>query len=107
MATHALYRAALPADPRRFTPDAAHTVSAKLCVSGDIPAGSYDLLLHLPDPSARPHDLPAYALRLSNTGLWEQTTGYHDLKHRITISEESETSGCESNSIPLTPLPSP
>jgi len=51
----------------------------------NIPTGTYDLFLHLPDPDARLHDNPHYAIRLANVGMWEATTGYNDLNHQLTI----------------------
>jgi hypothetical protein len=42
-------------------------------------AGSYDLLLHLPDAAARLKGRPEYAIRLANAGAWEPTTGMNSL----------------------------
>lgn len=53
-------------------------------VSG-APAGTYELLLHLPDQHASISERPEYAIRLANTGVWEETTGYNKLNHDVDL----------------------
>jgi hypothetical protein len=49
-------------------------------------AGTYDLLLNLPDQYPSLNGKPAYSVRLANENLWEETTGYNKLNYTITIN---------------------
>ncbi len=79
-----VYPFALSADPRRWTPGATSAVSESVHLSG-VPAGTYDLLLFLPDPAPGLAARPEYAIRLANPGLWEASTGYHKLNQTLTV----------------------
>jgi hypothetical protein len=48
-------------------------------------AGNYDLLLSLPDAAASLAGRPEYAIRLANTGVWEESTGYNKLGATLTV----------------------
>ncbi|SFW69455.1 DUF4832 domain-containing protein [Chitinophaga sancti] len=50
-----------------------------------MPAGTYELLLNLPDGYNSLRNMPAYSIRLANNNVWESTTGYNNLNHKITI----------------------
>jgi hypothetical protein len=54
-------------------------------VPKNINPGSYDVLLNLPDKYASIAKNPAYSIRLANENMWEETTGYNDLKHVISV----------------------
>ncbi len=60
-------------------------------IPNDVPDGTYDLFLHISDKNATLETIPAYSIQLANIGLWENTTGYHDLQQTITISSVSFT----------------
>jgi hypothetical protein len=49
------------------------------------PAGDYELLLHIPDQHASISAKPEYAIRLANTGVWEDATGYNKLNHTVKL----------------------
>jgi hypothetical protein len=49
------------------------------------PAGTYDLLLNLPDKYASLNTKPLYSVRLANDNVWEETTGYNKLNYAITV----------------------
>jgi hypothetical protein len=67
-------------DPRRWLPDDGEIVLAlRGTLPPDMPAGAYELLLHLPDPAAALYGRPAYSIRLANHGIWEDSTGYNQL----------------------------
>jgi hypothetical protein len=55
-------------------------------IPAGIPEGDYSMMLHLADPEPALHDMPAYAIRLANTNLWEDSTGYNALQHDLVIS---------------------
>lgn len=50
-----------------------------------IVAGTYEVLLNLPDGYNSLRNMPAYSIRLANNNVWESTTGYNNLNHKITI----------------------
>ena len=50
-----------------------------------IPPGTYELLLSLPDAHPSIARRPEYAIRLANTDIWEEETGYNKLNHSIEI----------------------
>ncbi|MFC0527740.1 DUF4832 domain-containing protein [Phytohabitans kaempferiae] len=83
-ATGTVYKRPLSADPRRWAAGTTTTVSQSVSLSG-VPAGSYRLLLNLPDPRSGLASRPEYALRLANTGVWQPATGYNDLLHTVTV----------------------
>ena len=58
-------------------------------ISASMPAGSYDVLLNLPDPYPSIHDRPEYSIHLANTGVWEVSTGYNKLNHTVQVSRSA------------------
>ena len=79
-----LYRFALNSDPRRWLPAQTTTISQNIKLTG-VPAGSYSLLLHLPDDASLLSNRPEYAIRLANIGTWEAATGFNALNHTVTV----------------------
>ncbi len=55
----------------------------------DLPAGTYRLLLHLPDADPRLAADPRYAVQLANEGVWEARTGYNDLGLAVQVLASS------------------
>lgn len=51
----------------------------------DIPKGSYELLLAMPDAAASLKNRSEYSLRLANESIWEESTGFNRLAQTITI----------------------
>jgi hypothetical protein len=45
----------------------------------------YDVLLGLPDPTASLHDRPEYAIQLANKNVWESSTGFNNLGHKLEV----------------------
>ncbi|TCC31021.1 DUF4832 domain-containing protein [Kribbella speibonae] len=78
------YKLPISSDARRWTAGTSTTVSQTLTVPSSLPAGSYALLLNLPDPllSTRPE----YSIRLANQGTWDAATGMNSLLHTLTVS---------------------
>ena len=79
------------ADPRHWTPGNTISISEQLDVPAGIPAGTYQLYLHLPDAYASLADKPAFSIRFANTGVWEASTGMNNLNASITISGSGTT----------------
>lgn len=93
-----VYKLKLAADPRRWQPEMSVLVAEKVRIPPTIPAGDYDLLLSLPEPS---HSLPGkpvpagslttrpeYAIQFANTGVWEENTGFNRLLRTIKVKPE-------------------
>lgn len=83
--TGTLYRFALDTDPRLWTPGASTTVSQNVTLSG-VPVGTYSLLLNLPDSMAQLASRAEYSIRLANSGLWEEATGFNALNHTLAVT---------------------
>jgi hypothetical protein len=75
------------ADPRRWLPDEDHyTIEASTILPTDLPSGTYDVLLNLPDPEPTLSTRPDYSIRLANKDLWEPKTGYNSMQHQLQVS---------------------
>jgi hypothetical protein len=61
------------------------TVRQSFKLPAGIVAGTYEVLLNLPDGYNTLRNMPAYSIRLANNNVWESTTGYNNLNHKITI----------------------
>lgn len=82
----ATYRLPLSADPRRWMPGTSVTISQAVTVPATLPAGSYALLLNLPDPASSLSTRPEYAIQLANQNVWEASTGFNDLHRTVTVN---------------------
>ncbi|WP_257457983.1 DUF4832 domain-containing protein [Archangium lipolyticum] len=81
----ATYRLPLSADPRHWTAGATVTISQGVTLPATLPAGSYALLLNLPDPEPSLSTRPEYAIQLANQNVWEASTGFNDLQWTVTV----------------------
>ena len=79
------YRLKLPHDPRAWGPGSTQVVRSELTLPSDIPAGSYELLLHLSDPASSLAAMPQFSIQLANEGVWEEATGYNRLLHVVAV----------------------
>lgn len=61
------------------------TINDSLTLSASIPAGTYELLLNLPDKYASIAQRPEYSIRCANADVWEASTGYNKLNCSIGI----------------------
>jgi hypothetical protein len=43
------------------------------------------VLLALPDPKPNLYDRPEYAIQLANKNVWEVTTGFNNLGHKLEV----------------------
>lgn len=80
-------RVKLPDDLRFWLPEQGeislvHTIRT----SAGWSPGQYELLLNLPDPEPSLYSIPAYAIRLANEMVWEQSTGYNNLSHTLMVT---------------------
>jgi hypothetical protein len=83
--TGAVRSVRLTTDPRHWPAGETTTISQNVTLPSDLPAGTYALLLELPDPSSSLRTRAEYKIRLANNGLWDAATGYNDLRHTVTI----------------------
>jgi hypothetical protein len=60
-------------------------VTDTLSLPSDVPAGMYELLLNMPDKYPSISKRPEYSIRLANTDIWEEATGYNKLKDSIEV----------------------
>ena len=84
------YALPLNADPRRWLPNGAWSqIREQVAIPADVAEGTYQLYLWLPDRHESIKNDPRYAIRLGNTNVWDQNTGYNDLGATITISNSA------------------
>jgi len=77
----------LKSDPRRWLPNGAVSIiNEQVDIPVDMPEGTYRMYLHLPDKYRSVAADPRYAVRLANTGVWDENTGMNDLGADIIIS---------------------
>lgn len=99
-------------DVRRWLPGTNHVLSTQLSLPGDLPAGSYDLLLNLPDPAPTLYGLIPYSVRLANSNalasvgtvlgdVWEPATGYHRLWQTLTVNATAANPPPNGTEIPV------
>ncbi len=72
------------ADPRKWY-SGATTLKTKIVTQTEMPAGTYDLFLFLPDKYPSIAARPEYAVRFANANVWEEKTGYNSLFASVTI----------------------
>jgi hypothetical protein len=82
--SRAKFRFVLDTDPRLWLPSQQITVQQTIELPRDLPTGSYELLLHLPDAAPSLHDRPEYSIRMAVAEGWESETGFNQLGHVIT-----------------------
>ena len=74
-------------DPRRWCmTDSSVAVNVSAPIPASTPEGQYAVYLNLPDPAGSIHNRPEYSIRLANKDVWEDSTGYNSLLHKVTIS---------------------
>ena len=92
-ATHAIPLTGEGADIRFWLPGEMAALSQQLTLPSSVPAGTYELLLHLPDTSNNNiiANRPEYAIRLANKDTWEAAMGYNKLNHTLTVTSGTPT----------------
>jgi hypothetical protein len=73
-------------DPRFWQPNTTTKISIDRPLPSNLPVGTYDVLLNLPDPSLNLRTRAAYAIRFANVGTWESATGYNSLLRSIKVN---------------------
>ncbi len=80
-----IFRIALRHDPRRWQAGKTYAVKLLSSLPTKLPAGEYDVLLNLPDPTTTLKNRPEYSIRLANQDLWEAATGYNSMLRSIVV----------------------
>ena len=88
-----VYSLQLNSDPRRWLPnDAVTTINEQLTVPTNVPAGTYQLYIHMPDKYASLASNPKFSIRFANQGnLWEASTGMNKLNASVVVSGSAVT----------------
>ena len=85
---YSVFRIQMETDPRRWLPNGVVTeIDETIEIPSDVPAGTYQLYLHLPDAAATLAEDPRYAVRFANTDVWEARTGMNRLNASVTVTE--------------------
>lgn len=81
----------LASDPRTWRPNGDTTrINETLTLPADMPAGTYQLSLHLPDKYASLAQDPRFAVRFANTGVWDAQTGRNDLQATLVVTRHGQ-----------------
>ena len=77
----------LSSDPRRWLPNGeVVTINEQLKIPTDMPGGTYELYLYLPDAYSSISSNPCYAVRFANKDVWVSSTGMNKLNASVTVS---------------------
>ncbi len=82
------YSSELQTDPRRWLPNGNVTVINEQITLPEMPAGDYQMYLHMPDAYASLASKTAYSIRFANNGVWDASTGMNKLNASIQISSD-------------------
>ncbi|MDX2007901.1 MAG: DUF4832 domain-containing protein [Meiothermus sp.] len=74
-----------PVEARKWYAGGTYTVTVNQPLPTSIPAGTYQVLLHLADPYPTLTARPEYAIRTANSGLWEPGTGFNNLNQTVRV----------------------
>ncbi len=84
-ATGAMHVIAVADDPRQWAAGETHRLQVNDVLPADLAAGTYDVLLNLPDPQPSLRSRPEFSIRLANEG-WEPATGFNRLADVSVVS---------------------
>ena len=60
-------------------------INDSITLPTSMPAGTYDLLLNMPDKYASIAQRPEYSIRFANSDVWDSSTGYNKLNCSIVV----------------------
>lgn len=81
-----IWKVNLPEDVRYWLGGDIIQLRHTIRIPADMPAGTYELLLHYPDPMPKLNGNPEFSIRLANTNVWEPATGFNRLNHQVVVS---------------------
>lgn len=76
-------------DPRHWCmrEDTLVNVLISAPIPANMPEGTYQVYLNLPDPYPSLHNRKEYSIRLANNNVWEDSTGYNSLQCIVAVSK--------------------
>ncbi|MBQ3998415.1 MAG: DUF4832 domain-containing protein [Paludibacteraceae bacterium] len=81
------YSIPLQSDPRRWKPNGVVTmIDETITIPSDVPNGTYQLFLHLPDAAPSLAADPRYSIRFANVDVWDASTGMNKLNATMEIT---------------------
>jgi len=86
-------------DARRWLSGQTVSLDLQVPIPANLPQGSYNVYLWLPDASQSLRTRPDYAIRLANKGVWQSSTGFNLLFDNLIVS------GSPVSPPPSTPTP--
>lgn len=90
------YSIPLQSDPRRWKPNGVVTmIDETITIPSEVPNGTYQLYLYLPDLSPRIAADPRYAIRFANVDVWDATTGMNSLQAEMTVTTTEDINQTE------------
>lgn len=78
-----IYKTELKSDPRFWL--GVIEIKENLEIPKTIPVGIYQTYLFLPDMDSKIENRSEFAIQLANQGLWDNSTGFNDLKFTVEI----------------------
>ena len=84
-----IYKVRLDIEPRLWKPLVENAIEAVVGIPQELPLGEYKLYLNLPDPEETLYANPDYSIRIANTDMWEESTGYNYLGINIQIQTKN------------------
>lgn len=104
LSTNAVFPILMESDPRTWRNQI--TISEYLTLPSSVTPGIYSMYLHLPDAYESLANRPEYAIRFANNSMWEASTGYNYLDHKITINQALSIADNSRLNVVLHPVPS-
>lgn len=81
------YSLPLQSDPRRWKPNGVvTTIDETITIPSEVPNGTYQVYLHLPDAAPSLAADPRYAVRFANVDIWDASTGMNKLNTTMEIT---------------------
>ena len=107
LSTNQSYPIKMEADPRSWLGPNNINLTEYLTVPQNLPTGNYKLFLHLPDIETSIANKAHYAIRFANNNMWESTTGYNNLNHIITVTNNLDIAENFNNNLNIKMYPVP
>jgi len=89
----------LSADPRQWSSMTTTVLSETVHIPDDLPGGTYDLSLWLPDPSPTLQDHADYAVQVANQGTWDADRGLNVLASDVPAATTLANTGADAASV--------
>jgi len=96
--TNEVYKVMLDVEPRLWKPiNSQEEIDVEAGVPGDMPSGSYNLYLNMPDAAETLQNNPDYSIRFANNSVWEPSTGYNNLYVTVNVGSTKDSTPYSGN----------